>query len=46
VAEFNYHPAGPVDASYAQPLGQNIRALQRDCPSGMRLGLHWRRGAR
>jgi hypothetical protein len=46
VTEFNYHPAGPVDASYAQPLDQNIRALQRDCPGGMRLGLRWLRGAR
>jgi hypothetical protein len=42
-AEFNYNPADPVDASYARPLGQAIRALQRDCPGGARLGLHWRR---
>jgi hypothetical protein len=42
-AEFNYNPAGPVDASYARPLGQAIRALQRDCPGGARLGLRWRR---
>jgi hypothetical protein len=46
VTEFNYHPAGPVDAAYARPLDQSIRALQRDCPDGMRLGLRWRRGAR
>jgi hypothetical protein len=46
VAEFNYHLSGPVDAAYARPLDQNIRALQRDCPGGMRLGLRWRRGAR
>jgi hypothetical protein len=46
VTEFNYHPAGRVDAAYARPLDQNIRALQRDCPGGMRLGLRWRRGAR
>jgi hypothetical protein len=46
VTEFNYRPAGSVDASYAQPLHQNIRALQRDCPGGMRLGLQLLRGAR
>jgi len=43
VTEFHYNPAGPVDAAYARPLDQNIRALQRDCPSGLRLGLRWRR---
>ena len=43
VSEFGYNPAGPVDAAYARPLDQNIRALQRDCPSGLRLGLRWRR---
>lgn len=43
VTEFNYNPDGPVDTAYARPLGQNIRALQRDCPSGLRLGLRWRR---
>ena len=41
--EFNYNPDGPVDTAYAGPLVQNIRALQRDCPSGLRLGLRWRR---
>jgi hypothetical protein len=42
-AEVNYNPNGPVDVSYARPLGQAIRALQRDCPGGTRLGLRWRR---
>jgi hypothetical protein len=37
-AELNYNPEGPVDASYATPLDGDIRALQRDCPAGMRLG--------
>jgi hypothetical protein len=46
VTEFDYHPAGPIDASYTQSLGQNIRALQRDCPGGTRLGQRWLRGAR
>jgi hypothetical protein len=46
VTEFNYHPAGPVHASCAKPLDQNIRAVQRDCPDGRRLGLRWLRGAR
>jgi hypothetical protein len=41
--EFRYNPDGPVDTAYAGPLDQNIRALQRDCPSGLRLGLRWRR---
>jgi hypothetical protein len=45
VTEFKYHPTGPVNMAYARPLDQNIRALQRDCPSGLRLGLRWRRGA-
>ena len=45
VTEFNYNPAGPVDTAYAGPLSQNIRALQRDCPSGLRLGLRWRRAS-
>lgn len=44
LAELNYNPDGPVDASYARPLGQAIIALQRDCPDGMRLGRHWRNG--
>lgn len=43
VTEFNYNPAGPVDAAYARPLDQKIRALQRDCPRGLRLGLRWKR---
>jgi hypothetical protein len=43
VTEFNYNPAGPVDTAYARPLDQSIRALQRDCPRGLRLGLRWRR---
>jgi hypothetical protein len=38
VAEENYNPDGPVDASYAQGLGLDILALQRDCPAGLRLG--------
>jgi hypothetical protein len=36
VAELNYNPDGPVDASYAQRLDADIHALQRDCPDGMR----------
>jgi hypothetical protein len=44
VAELNYHPGGPVDASYARRLDTGILGLQRDCPDGMRLGLRWRRG--
>jgi hypothetical protein len=46
VAEENYHPDGPVDASYAQGLDRDILALQRDCPDGMRLGRQWRAGGR
>ena len=42
-AEVSYNPNGPVDVAYAGPLGQAIRALQRDCPGGTRLGLRWRR---
>jgi hypothetical protein len=42
VAEENYNPDGPVDASYAQLLDRDIRALQRDCPDGVRLGRQWR----
>jgi hypothetical protein len=44
VAELNYNPGGPVDASYAGPLARDILALQRDCPDGLRLGLLWRQG--
>jgi hypothetical protein len=43
VAEFHYHLVGRVNAAYARPLDQTIRALQRDCPSGLRLGLRWKR---
>jgi hypothetical protein len=43
VAELNYNPGGPVDTSYAQRLDEDILALQRDCPGGMRLGAQWRR---
>jgi hypothetical protein len=42
VAEENYNPDGPVDASYAPGLGRDILALQRDCPAGLRLGRQWR----
>jgi hypothetical protein len=45
VTELNYSPGGPVDASYARSLGQSVRALQRDCPGGMKLGLRWRNEA-
>jgi hypothetical protein len=46
VTEINYHlTGGRVNAAYARPLGQTIRALQRDCPSGLRLGLRWRRAS-
>ncbi|MGH3263451.1 MAG: hypothetical protein ACRDNS_15825 [Trebonia sp.] len=41
VAEENYHPNGPVDASYARPLEREVAALQRDCPDGRRLGRQW-----
>ena len=44
VAEMNYNPDGPVAASYARPLDQDITALQRDCPDGLRLGRRWRAG--
>lgn len=44
-SEVGYNPAGPVDPSYARPLGEYIRALQRDCPGGARLGLRWREPA-
>ncbi len=43
VAELNYNPGGPVDASYAPPLDEDILGLQRDCPDGARLGLRWKR---
>lgn len=45
VAELTYNPDGPVDASYARPLDQDIVALQRDCPDGTRLGRQWRTAA-
>lgn len=44
VAEENYDPDGPVDASYAHPMSGDILALERDCPAGMRLGRRWRDG--
>src|ERR1700743_3459993 len=44
VAELNYNPGGPVDATYAQQLNADIVSLQRDCPDGARLGLRWERG--
>jgi hypothetical protein len=44
VAELNYNPGGPVDASYAGTVTGAILALQRDCPDGLRLGLRWRQG--
>jgi hypothetical protein len=44
VAELNYNPGGPVDASYAGTVAGDILALQRDCPDGLRLGLRWRQG--
>ncbi|MGH3245746.1 MAG: hypothetical protein ACRDOI_05955 [Trebonia sp.] len=42
LAEENYNPDGPVDASYARRLTGDILALQRDCPDGMRAGRQWR----
>jgi hypothetical protein len=41
-SEVGYNPGGPVDPSYARSLEAGIRALQRDCPGGARLGLRWR----
>jgi hypothetical protein len=41
-SEVGYNPAGPVNPAYARPLDAGIRALQRDCPGGARLGLRWR----
>lgn len=41
-SEVGYNPGGPVDPSYARSLDAGIRALQRDCPGGARLGLRWR----
>jgi hypothetical protein len=40
--EQGYNPDGPVDTSYAQPLDQDIIALERDCPQGTTLGEQWR----
>jgi hypothetical protein len=42
LAEENYDPDGPVETSYARPMSGDIRALQRDCPDGTRLGRQWR----
>jgi hypothetical protein len=42
LAEENYNPDGPVDASYAQGLNGDILALQRDCPDAMKVGRQWR----
>jgi hypothetical protein len=44
LAELNYNPNGPFVASYAPALGQDIAALQRDCPDGTRLGRQWHNG--
>jgi len=38
-AELAYNPDGPVEASYARPLDNDIRALERDCPDGAKLGV-------
>jgi hypothetical protein len=40
--EQGYNPDGPVDTSYAQPLVQDISALERDCPQGAEMGEQWR----
>lgn len=40
--EQDYNPDSPVDTSYAQPLLQDIIALEKDCPQGTVLGEHWR----
>jgi hypothetical protein len=40
--EQSYNPDGPVDTSYAQPLDQDIIALERDCPQGTTMGEQWR----
>jgi len=43
--EQSYDPDGPVDTSYAQPLLQDIIALEKDCPKGTTLGEKWRNKA-
>lgn len=40
--ERSYNPDGPVDTSYAQPLLQDVLALERDCPQGTTMGEQWR----
>jgi len=44
--EQDYNPDGTVDTAYAQPLMQDIIALERDCPQGAEMGaaVHCDRG--
>jgi hypothetical protein len=37
-AELSYNPDGPVEVSYARPLDNDIRTLERDCPDGAQPG--------
>ena len=43
LAEEYYNPPdGPIDASYGRRLDNDVLALERDCPDGMKLGRQWR----
>jgi hypothetical protein len=42
LAEEYYNPDGPIDTSYGRRLDNDILALERDCPDGMKLGGQWR----